>query len=143
MEYDTRVGDSIQKFIDCKYALGNVSEGYDCVNSLLEFYSAMGVELPREFEGWTSENYGERALKNPGAGHKEWAKYLLTLGHEVDKNYVARGDLILFAAENVDICAGIYLGNGNVFIMFALGGRVCPYSVFERKDYIKQVRRLL
>ncbi len=141
MEFDTQVANAIQKFVDSKYAIDNPMEGYDCLNSLRGFFEGMGVKMPIEFEDWTLENYGKRALKDPQKAHKAFERFVQTLGHEIDKNYLLRGDLILFKVKDIGTYAGIYLGNQNVFMMFDKGGRVSPLQPF--RPYIKQVRRLL
>lgn len=141
MEFDTRVALSINKFVDCNYSVDNPDVGFDCLNFLILFYQDLGVEMPDTFEDWTLKNYGERAWKNPIEAHKTFERFVQTLGEEIPIGRMARGDLLLFKVKDLGTYAGVSLGNGNAFIIFDKGGRVCPLDVF--RPFIVQVRRLL
>jgi hypothetical protein len=141
MEKDTQIANAINKFIDCKYAIDNPTEGFDCLNTLIDFYGQLGVKTPKVFEDWTLQNYGERARKNPMEAHKTFERFVMTLGEEISINSTERGDLLLFKVKDLGTYAGINLGNGNAFIVFDKGGRVCPLNPF--RPFIVSARRLL
>jgi hypothetical protein len=141
MERDTAIANAINKFVDCKYAVDNPTEGYDCLNSLLSFYEDLGIEMPHQFEDWSLDNYGKRAVRDPIEAHKTFERFVQTLGEEMPVGQMIRGDLLLFKVKDLGTYAGISLGNGNAFIIFDKGGRVCPLNVF--RTFIVQVRRLL
>lgn len=148
MNRDTQIAQTMSKFVDSKYAVDNPGrgegQGWDCLNFLLTFYEDLGLQMPRKFEGWTRENYGGRVKEDPDGAHKMFEKFVQTLGTEIDPNYMRRGDLLLFrveAAKDQGIYAGIFLGNGNAFMIFNKGGRVVPIAPF--REHIISTRRLL
>lgn len=171
---DKTIADSMSKLVDCKFSLGDESKGWDCLNSLKEFYEGCGVKFPREFEDFNEENYAEKWVYDPEIGRQTLFRFLTTLGKSVDKHYAIRGDLLILKHEMTekpptfshrtlnhlkevhpfmrrvinDIFDGkqvltfpaIYLGNGNIFLIFEKGGKVVPYKFF--KKYVVDVRRL-
>ena len=92
---DTKIANVAAEFVDKPFALGNKGKGFDCVNSLIEFYSKLGFDFPRTFGEWTEENYAKGWLRDPGQAKQVLRKFLMTLGREVDKNYLLRGDLLI------------------------------------------------
>ncbi len=141
MDRCTKIGIAMSKFVDTQYVIDDPSKGWDCLNSIATFYREMGVDFPTEFEGWTFENYGRRALGDPDKAHKAFEKFVLTLGKEIDPNYMKMGDLLLIAVKDFGVYAGIFCGNGNAFFMFDKGGRVVPLSFF--RPSLRSVRRLI
>ena len=146
MPTDTQIANALSKFTDCKYAIDNTNpddpnHGWDCLNFLVSFFRELGAIIPDEFEGWTLENYGGRALKDPTESHKTFERFVQTLGVVVEDRHPKRGDLVLFNVEDTGIYAGVYLGNGNAFIIFDKGGRMIPFNVF--KPHVYQIRRLV
>lgn len=139
--FDTKIADIVSQFIDKPYAIDNKKEGFDCLNTLMTFYTSLGVKIPTEFEGWTLENYGKRALEDATFAHQMFEKYVKTLGEEISPHFKMRGDLLLFKVKDLGTYAGIYLGNGNVLLVFDKGVRVCPVAPFI--EHIVSVRRLL
>ncbi len=139
---DTRIANTADRFVDCPYVLGDPRKGFDCLSMFLDFYRAMGVEFPKEWNGWTEENYAERWAK--GEGREEFIIWLMEQGTSVDRNHLQRGDLIVFDGLIGDVRwmgPGIYLGNGHVVRIFENGGHVIPLKPFEK--IIVDVRRLI
>ena len=127
----------LSQFIDKKYALGDTSQGYDCLSTLLEYCRAIGVELPTKFKGFTEKNYAEKWLN--GEGREEYFEFLKTLGKEIDVNYSIAGDIFIIDWED-SVTAGIYLGNDHVLICFEKGMKVIPAKFI--RDKLVEVRRL-
>jgi len=141
MSLDIKIANSMMQFIDSNYVVDNPTQGWDCLNFIMTFYSDLGVEMPREFEDWTLENYGRRVAENPDKAHKTFERFVTTLGEEVNPAYMGRGDLLLFRVKDLGVYAGVFLGEGKVFMMFDKGGRVCPLAVF--RSFVVSVRRLI
>ena len=95
MVSDKIIADAVTKMVDSTYSLGDESKGWDCLNSLKEFYEACGVKFPREFEDWNEANYAEKWVFDPEIGREAFFRFLQTLGKPVDLNYAVRGDLLL------------------------------------------------
>lgn len=72
---DGVVAKSMQKLIDCKFSLGDVSRGWDCLNSLKLFYEGCGVTFPTEFEGWDWNNYAERWIEDAEIGRQTFFRF--------------------------------------------------------------------
>ncbi len=89
----------IQKFIDAPFALGDTSKGWDCLNSLAEFYDSIGAKFPREFGEWNEQNYADGWLRDPSKARMTLIKFLRTLGEPVDKNYLMEGDLLIICPK--------------------------------------------
>lgn len=129
----------IEKFIDAPFALGNKSKGWDCLNTLDEFYRSIGKKFPEEFEGITKDNYAE--AWRSGKGKKLLKRFLLGLGRSIDQNYAVEGDLFVFEGEKA-VFPGIYLGRGHLLMVFDKGVRVVPLKVIKKGFYLLDVRRL-
>jgi hypothetical protein len=95
MASDKTIANAITKLVDCNYFLGDKSKGWDCLNSLQEFYEACGVTFPREFEDWNEVNYRDKWIYDPEMGRQAFFRFLQTLGEPIDKNYALRGDLLI------------------------------------------------
>ncbi len=149
MEFDTQIANAAAKFVDCKWALSDKIQGYDCLNYLLTFYEDLGVKMDHEFEGITRETYKDLWEKDFKKALKVATRWYRTLGKVVEFPYMQRGDLLLFEyKEFKSLFSGIYLGNGHVLLIFGvsgsgknIGGRVLPLA-FVGKQLI-EVRRLL
>jgi hypothetical protein len=147
MNKDTQIALAIREFIDSEYAVDDPSKGFDCLNCLVRFFVRLGWQPPAEFEGWTLDNYGKRALADPQGAHRMFERFVVTLGREIDRNYMLPGDLLVVTVNEpgtkreLGTYAGIYLGNGNAFFMFDKGGRVAPWAIFV--PFLKCVRRLI
>lgn len=141
MELDTKIANIMTNFVDSKYVVDNPQLGWDCLNFTLSFYEALGVEMPHEFEDWTLENYGSRVAENPDEAHKTFERFVQTLGEEINPAYMRRADLLLFRIREFGVYAGVFLGNGNAFMMFNKGGRVVPLEPFI--PFIVGCRRLI
>ncbi len=138
---DIKIARAMQKFIDSQYVIDDPSKGWDCLNSIATFYREFGIIMPGSFEDWDWDNYGKKALENPTEAHQAFERFVLTLGREVDPNYMHIGDLLLISVKDFGVYAGIYLGSGNAFFMFDKGGRVVPWSLF--RPALKSIRRLI
>ena len=125
-----------KRYLDCPYFLGDTVQGFDCITLIFDFYGALGVKLPEEFNGWTLGNYAERWSR--GEGRDELLDFLTSLGTSVEKNYMRRGDLVIFKADILG--AGIYLGNGSVLGITTDGGKV--FSIRTLDKFIHDIRRL-
>ncbi len=113
--------EATRKLVDCDYALGDTSKGYDCLSML---YAVYGDKLPVEWNGWTLENYAERWKK--GEGRKEFIEFLSGLGISVSVNFMQKGDILIFPDG-----PGIYLGNDQLIRIFA--GEICGGKVYPMK----------
>jgi len=129
----------LQKFIDAPFILGDKSKGWDCLNSLAEFYDSVGKPVPREFKGFNEQNYAEKW--KDGEGKKELREFLLSLGESIDPNYAFDGDLFIFDGEETAF-PGIYLGRGHLLMVFDKGVKVVALKAMKSLLKIVDVRRL-
>lgn len=133
MNLDTRIAQTTALFLDKPYFLGDVTKGYDCVSLIHDFYNKLGIELPRQYGGFTLSNYAE------GIKQEDWPHllktYLQDLGIIVDVNYMLAGDLIIFERKG-KVFPGIYVGNGNVLSAFERKGVLIIPLKFLRGDVI-------
>jgi cell wall-associated NlpC family hydrolase len=141
MVRDIDIAQAANKLIDAPYALGDPMQGWDCVNSLLEFYEGLGVRMPTAFEGWDRANYAAKWKKDPDEGRRILGRFLRNLGVGVDFNYARRGDLMIFEGKEIPSFPGIYLGNGHILMVFDKGCRVVPFRFFQK--FIRWTRRLI
>jgi hypothetical protein len=129
----------LQKFIDAPFVLGDKSKGWDCLNSLAEFYDSTGKTFPREFKNFNEQNYAEKW--KAGEGKKELREFLLSLGESIDPNYAFDGDLFIFDGEETAF-PGIYLGRGHLLMVFDKGVKVVTLKAMKSLLKIVDVRRL-
>jgi cell wall-associated NlpC family hydrolase len=141
MATDTAIANAISKFIDQPHAIGNPSQGWDCLNSLLDFYREMGVKLPDEFEGYTEANYGARWEKSQDKCRQALERFILGLGEQIAPAYMMRGDLLVFKTPKFPAFPAICLGNGHMMIVPKEGVKVVPIHFFDR--FLTGVRRLI
>jgi len=130
----------IQHFIDKPFALGDKSKGWDCLNSLAEFYDSIGKRFPREFKEFNEQNYAEKW--KAGEGKKVFREFLLSLGESINPNYALEGDLFVFDGEETAF-PGIYLGRGHVLMVFDKGVKVLPLKHIRKLFKVVDVRRFL
>jgi cell wall-associated NlpC family hydrolase len=133
--------EATRKLVDAPYVLGNPSKGYDCLSMLYAIYDDA---LPREWHGWTLQNYAERWSK--GEGRKELAEFVCGLGISIDPNFMRKGDIIIFGWSDASKGPGIYLGNDHVLAVLTSeigvnGTRVIP--IRKLKPLIFAVRRIV
>ncbi len=117
--------------VDQKFSLGDRSKGFDCLNSILFLYRGLGYEFPTELDGWTEENYAKKWDEDIFEGRDVLGRLVHILGKQVEKNYYIKGDLMIFGGNEIKDFPGIFLGNGNVLMVFDKGARVVPYHLFE------------
>lgn len=139
---DSTIARSAGKLVDRPYFLGDVSgdKGWDCLDSLACFYEGMGVQFPRKFGDWDEKNYPERWKKNPDEGRKVLGDFLRSLGEKIDPKYMVRGDLLIMGGKEIPTFPALYLGNGNVLMVFDKGVKVLPLRFFSK--VLIEARRL-
>lgn len=130
---------AIQKFIDAPFALGDKSKGWDCLNSLDEFYRSIGKSFPTEYKGINKDNYVEKW--ESGKVSKIYREFLLSLGSSVSPNYAIQGDFFIFDGVESTF-PGIYLGRNHLLMVFDTGVRVVPLKVMKHLFSLVDVRRL-
>jgi hypothetical protein len=140
-----RLSQAVVRFLDAPFALGDMSKGWDCLNSLAEFYDSMGAEFPRKFGDWDESNYVLRWNENEKKSREVFRQFLRSLGKSVDWNYAVAGDLLLFERMDIPIFPGIYMGNGNVLINWGVkkGMKVAPLTELLKLKFFIEARRLL
>jgi hypothetical protein len=107
-----KFSNKLNEFLEKPFSLGDRSNGWDCVNSMREIFESLGIEFPKEFSGWTWENYAERWGKKPD--FQIFKDFLFSLGEPVSINYLLPGDIIILEKTiggEMIISAGVYLGN--------------------------------
>ncbi|MCR4286698.1 MAG: NlpC/P60 family protein, partial [Deltaproteobacteria bacterium] len=134
---DKDIAAAAQRLIDSPYSLGDDSKGWNCLSMIWHFYGTLGISLPREFKGFSAENYAERWKK--GEGREELHEYLMGLGQPVEPNYERNGDLLIFDAETW-VFPGIYLGSGHFLAAYERGTMCCPFKFFRKS--LRGIRRL-
>jgi hypothetical protein len=141
MVSDTKIANAISKFIDRPHAIGDLSKGWDCLNSLLDFYRKMNISLPDEFEGYTETNYGARWEKDQNKCRLALERFILGLGEKIEVAYTMRGDLLIFKTPQFPAFPAICLGNGHMMIVVKEGAKVVPIHFFDR--FLIGARRLI
>jgi hypothetical protein len=129
----------IQKFVDAPFALGDKTKGWDCLNSLDDFYRSIGKDFPEEYKGVNKDNYAEKWKSRNGK--KLFREFLLSLGSKIDPNYMIEGDLFVFDGENFSFPA-IYLGRSHLLTVWDKGIKVVPLKAIKRLFKLADVRRL-
>lgn len=141
---DIRFVRSLHPYLFKPFSLGDRSKGWDCLNQLGDWAKENGYEFPDEFKGWTWGNYAERWER--GEGMDVFFDFLMSLGEEVDINYMLPGDIIVLKikdpASNKDVVSAVqYLGSNKIkAVPKEMGTVVLPMSFY--KPAIKSVRRL-
>jgi cell wall-associated NlpC family hydrolase len=128
------------QFINKPWKLGgDGKEGWDCISSIKSFFESCGIELPKEFKGWTWENYCARWER--GEGMTIFKEFLLSLGHSVSIDQIQRGDIIVLEKNDLVSC-GLYVGNAHMQVIpKEYGTTIVPIGFF--RSAIIDVRRLL
>lgn len=136
---DIEFAQKMSPFLGKPFALGDRLKGWDCLNSMAEFFESVGIDFPNEFKGWTWGNYVERWKKE--MNFKIFREFLFSLGESIDLNYILPGDIIIIEKAGY-VSAGIYLGSGNFQAVSNPHGVVrMPLRFFE--SAITGVRRLI
>lgn len=137
---DIQFAEKVNTYLNGAAALGDKSKGWDCLNSLADFFEFAGVPFPDHFGDWNWENYTKRWEKEKGA-MKVLKEFLFSLGSAVDVNYMLPGDLIILERDDI-VSSALYLGSGNMQIVSNPHGVLrVPMRFF--KPAIIGVRRLL
>lgn len=135
---DIAIATAAKRLIDARYHLGMSEDvAFDCLTMMREFYGNLGITLPPLPEGWNVDNYAKRW--NNGEGREELYHYLLSMGKEVDENYMIAGDLLIFDGKDW-VFPGIYIGSGHVICAFDRGVKVVPFKFFRHA--LIEVKRL-
>lgn len=129
----------IQKFVDAPFALGDKDKGWDCLNSLDDFYRSIGKDFPTDYKGINKDNYVEKW--ESGKVKKLYMEFLLSLGSSINPNYAIEGDLFIFDGTEWAF-PGIYLGRGHLMMTFDKGVKVAPLKILKRMFKLVDVRRL-
>lgn len=143
---DIEFVEKTNRFLNGKFSLGDRSKGWDCLNSMAEFFDSIGVKFPREFGDWNESNYADRW--NRGEGMQTFKDFLLSLGEPVDLNYIRPGDIIVLEKpdrnnpKELIVSAGLYLGGGHFQAVHNIKGVIrLPLDFF--RIAIVGVRRLI
>lgn len=139
---DTSIANIANKFVDKSFYLGDVTgqKGWDCLNSIAIFYESLNFKFPRKFENWNEFNYAELWKKNEILAKETFKKFLKSLGKEIDRRFILRGDLIIMEGYEMTFPA-IYLGNDIVMMVFDKGVKCLPLHLMRK--FIVEVRRLI
>lgn len=133
MATDTEISNAISKFIDKPHAIGNPARGWDCLNSMLDFYRGLNAGVPESFEGYTEQNYPELWEKDSDKCREALERFVQSLGRDVGINFIVRGDLLIFKTTELPAFPAIYLGNGHMMLVIKEGVKVVPLRFFERQ----------
>jgi len=101
MRRDSLISNAIERLIDAPFALGDTEKGWDCLNSLANFYDACGFKFPREFKDWNEQNYSQKWLEDVEEGRRIFVEFLMSLGEPVDPCYLLRGDILILEAQKM------------------------------------------
>jgi hypothetical protein len=130
--------DVVKELLDKSYKLGGRGDSYDCLSLFLEFHERCGIRMPREWRGWTRENYAERWLR--GEGREEYYEFLCEVTEHVEPKYLRERDLIIMKKAGVMYTA-MYLGSNHVLcVMENQGVQVLP--LWAIKHIITDIRRV-
>lgn len=94
---DSTMAKAISKMVDKPFCLGDLSgeSGWDCLNSIVSFYSELGFTFPEVFEGYNLKNYPEKWEDDSEKSREVMFRFLMSLGKSVDIRYRLRGDLLI------------------------------------------------
>jgi hypothetical protein len=85
--------------MQCPKCQTPIARGWDCLNSLRDFYRDCGFPFPEEYKGWNWVNYAEKWMDDPEEGRIVFMELLRSLGREVGRNYAIRGDLLIIKSQ--------------------------------------------
>lgn len=109
----------------------------DCLLMFLNYFEAIGIKMPDQWNGWTRQNYAERWAR--GEGREEYYQFLTEQTMPVDINFIRRGDIVIFKHEDIMYIA-IYQGNDNVMLVTdKIGTTIMPLWAIRGK--VTEVRR--
>ena len=137
----TQISNQIKKYLKGRYAIGDPSNGWDCLNLFVDFYRAFGYEFPPEFGGINEVTYADLWKNDNDLAIDLYESFFLSLGDPVEITYYVRGDLLLFKAVQLRLFPAIALGNGHMFMMGKDGPVVVPFRPYRK--YLAAVRRLI
>ena len=143
---DTRFRQAIDPLIDAKFCLGgfNLEDGFDCLSSLLKIYSDLGIKFPESWKDYTRENYASRWKENEGRCRNDFAEWLHSLGQPIENwNMMRPGDLLLFEGAEFTTFPAVYIGSGNLIMVWPkkIGCKTAPLRLM--KKYLREVRRIV
>ena len=100
------------RFVGKPYRAGATGpDAYDCLGLIIRAQRKLGWEMPKEFEGWTLENYAQRFESDPKAGIETLERYLDTHCERVDVRYLRRGDIVIVRQNHNGVrFPGLYAG---------------------------------
>lgn len=108
----------------------------DCASMIVEFASKSGMPLPREWEGFTPENYGPFYLERPEQAKEVLCLWAGSVGEEIAPSRAFSGDLLIVrpkghpASETPGVV--IHAGQDLVLAVFEdRGVRLAPIRVFN------------
>lgn len=103
-------------------------DAFDCMGLVMRVQRKMGWKMPKEFEGWTLENYAQRFEKDPDDGIKVFERLMAAYCKEIDTHYLKRGDVVMVKQNhNGKHFPGIYAGKRQ-FITVISGQKVRIFS---------------
>lgn len=70
-------------------------DAYDCMGLVMRVQRKMGWKMPKEFDGWTIEDYARRFEKDPEEGLAVFGKLMDAYCTKIDTHYLKRGDVII------------------------------------------------
>jgi len=146
MIQDSNLRAAVDPLIDAKFGLGGHSceKGFDCLSSLLEIYSNLGIKFPDEWKGYTPENYASKWKENEGQCRNDFAEWLRSLGEPIENwNFIRPGDLLLFEGAEFTTFPAVYIGGGHLLMVWPkkIGCKVAPLRTMRK--YLREVRRLV
>lgn len=99
-------------------------DAYDCMGLVIKTQRKMGWKMPKEFEGWTLENYAQRFESDPEAGLETLERLLDAHCTRVDTHYLRRGDVVMVRDNfNGRRFPGVYAGKRQ-FLTVVTGQKV-------------------
>lgn len=137
----SRLAATIDPMIEQPHALGDRSKGWDCLNSLISIYRALGFEFPADFEGITEDTYADLWRNDNRRARAMFGRFLSSLGEAIDPAFSRRGDLLLFRGLELSSIPAINLGNGQMLMV--LKGGVHNERVDRFRDTLVGARRLI
>jgi len=148
MIQDKAFREVVDPLVDAKFSLGGQScaEGFDCLSSLLEIYSGLGIKFSDEWKGYTPKNYASKWKENESQCRTDFAEWLRSLGELLpeDKwNFMRPGDLLIFEGAEFTTFPAVYIGGGHLLMVWPkkIGCKVAPLRLMTK--YLREVRRLV
>lgn len=89
-----RLAEITSELVGKPYKLGGKG-GFDCAVLILEFAKRIGVPLEDEWEGFTTENYGEFYASNPEQAMDVLRCWVTSIGEEIPAHKAFTGDILI------------------------------------------------